>query len=442
MPILKTRTPFKQIAAEGTMYDAKGAEMLVASAANTAENYLQIANANSGMGPSIEAKGKNNADVSMTLKFKGDGAVSISDAAGSLPGKLELVNSSRNGGLSFTFEESGHTAYTLKYPATVPSGAAFVKVNSSGEISYSTASASSFGISADTGTDETVNSGDTITFAGTAEQIDTAVGSTDTITLSLPNTVSITTALKVPAIQDANGSAALTISTGGSLTAAKNLTVTGNLTVNGTTTTVESSTLTVNDATITIADGATTTAANNAGIYVAGLPGGTNAYAFLKWDNENKWIASSNVESNGTSFNINDTSGQYNVNGRKLVDYTGVYFYGDDAVGSGLKVDSATNKVRLDIKNESTDIFAATETSAESVSVVRIAPASSLNLDHVQVFLNGILQRNTDPVTNSSAYANLSAGNFDCVVRNGTGGIDFLQGVVESADLVTLYYSI
>lgn len=435
MPILKTRIPFKQVAGDGTMYDANGNEILLAEATNTAVNHLRIKNAATNTPPTLEALG-DDTNVSLNLMFKGDAAVSIGDDADAAPGKIELTSSDKANGLSFTFDDSGHSAYTLTFPANVPSGAAFMKVDTTGNVTFSTGSASSFDIVADTGSTQTINSGDAIEFAGTAEQIDTEVGATDKITLSLSDVVNIVTALKVPAIQSAAGSAALTISSAGDLTTGGDLTVAGDLTVQGTTTTVDSTTLTVADATITIAEGATTTtAANDAGIYVAGSADGSNAYASFKWEKEDVWKAS-------TTIDVNDSAnGELQIGGRKIADYNGVYFYGDDAVGAGLKV-NADNKVMLDMKTEQTDISAGSNTTQGGQNVTRITPANALVLDHVQVFLNGILQKTTDPTTNTTAYGDLGSGDFDCVVRAGTGGIDFLQSVVESSDLVTLFYVI
>jgi len=95
---------------------------------------------------------------------------------------------------------------------------------------------------------------ETLTIAGTAGEIETS-GSGNTITIGLPDTVIVGTAVSTPTLQVAtikhnNGTAAATIDTSGNLTASQNLTVSGNLFVNGSTTQVNTSSMTVEDRTI------------------------------------------------------------------------------------------------------------------------------------------------------------------------------------------------
>jgi hypothetical protein len=109
------------------------------------------------------------------------------------------------------------------------------------------------GIAGDTGTG-TVSTSQTLTVAGTAGEIETAA-SGQTITVGLPDTVIVGTALSVPTvkaatIQHRNGTQAATIDTSGNITASQNLTVTGNLYINGSTTQVNTTTATVEDRTI------------------------------------------------------------------------------------------------------------------------------------------------------------------------------------------------
>ena len=95
---------------------------------------------------------------------------------------------------------------------------------------------------------------ETLTIAGTAGEIETS-GSGNTITIGLPDTVLVGTALSAPTVltatvQHSNGTTAATIDTSGNLTASQNLTVAGNLYVNGSTTQVNTSSMTVEDRTI------------------------------------------------------------------------------------------------------------------------------------------------------------------------------------------------
>jgi hypothetical protein len=106
----------------------------------------------------------------------------------------------------------------------------------------------------DTGTGAVDIDSQTLTIAGTANEVETSA-SGQTITIGLPDTVVVGTAVSTPSLQVAtikhnNGTSAATIDTSGNLTAAQNLTVTGNLYVNGSTTQVNTSSMTVEDRTI------------------------------------------------------------------------------------------------------------------------------------------------------------------------------------------------
>jgi len=94
----------------------------------------------------------------------------------------------------------------------------------------------------------------TLTVSGTAGEIVTSA-SGQTITVGLPNTVIVGTAvstptLKVATIEHNNGTTAATIDSSGNITASQDLTVSGNLYVNGSTTQVNTSSMTVEDRTI------------------------------------------------------------------------------------------------------------------------------------------------------------------------------------------------
>lgn len=92
----------------------------------------------------------------------------------------------------------------------------------------------------------------TFTISGTANEIDTS-GSGQTLTIGLPDSVTVTTALTTPTVNVTNvraqdGTTSLTISNStGAVQTNNNLTVGGNLIVNGTTTQVNTTSLTVED---------------------------------------------------------------------------------------------------------------------------------------------------------------------------------------------------
>jgi len=106
----------------------------------------------------------------------------------------------------------------------------------------------------DTGTGAIDLDSQTFTISGTAGEIETSA-SGQTITVGLPDTVIVGTAvstptLKVATIEHNNGTTAATIDSSGNITAAQNLTVSGNLFVNGSTTQVNTESMTVEDRTI------------------------------------------------------------------------------------------------------------------------------------------------------------------------------------------------
>jgi len=108
-----------------------------------------------------------------------------------------------------------------------------------------------FGTAGDSGTG-TVNTSQSLTIAGTSNEIETSAAN-QTVTIGLPNTVNIATALDVPTVEATNlkardGTTAITISDStGAVQCAQNLTVTGNLIVNGSTTQVNTSQTTIED---------------------------------------------------------------------------------------------------------------------------------------------------------------------------------------------------
>jgi len=97
-----------------------------------------------------------------------------------------------------------------------------------------------------------VSTSQTLTVSGTANEIETAA-SGQSITIGLPNSVTVTTALTTPTVNATNlkandGTTAITVTDStGAVTLANNLTVSGNLYVNGSTTQVNTTTTTIED---------------------------------------------------------------------------------------------------------------------------------------------------------------------------------------------------
>ena len=153
-------------------------------------------------------------------------------------------------------------------------------------------------IAGDSGTDTITLGTDTLTFAGTTSEIETAV-TNNQVQIGLPNDVTI----------------------------GNNLTVTGTLTVNGTTTTINSTQLDVDDLNITIASGAANaSAANGAGITVDGA-NATLTYTSSndRW-NFNKELVVARVHGNVTGNVTGQVSDISNFSTTNLAEGTNLYY--------------------------------------------------------------------------------------------------------------------
>lgn len=108
------------------------------------------------------------------------------------------------------------------------------------------------GLNADSGGPSTVSTAETLTISGTANEVNTSV-SGQTVTVGLPDNVTVTTALTTPTVKATNlqandGTTAITITnTTGAVGFANSVTIGGDLYVLGTTTEVNTSTLKVED---------------------------------------------------------------------------------------------------------------------------------------------------------------------------------------------------
>ena len=184
-------------------------------------------------------------------------------------------------------------------------------------LAFSDPSSSSFTLAADSGSNDTFTTSETLTFAGTSNEIDTTV-SDNTITIGLPNTVNITTALDVPTVEATNlkardGTSAITISDStGAVQCSQNLTVTGNLIVNGSTTQVNTTQTTIEDQLLELGmvDGSAPSSDLNKDIGIL-----FNYYtdaakkAGIYWDDSTSRIVVSNVATESTGVMTNATSG-------------------------------------------------------------------------------------------------------------------------------------
>jgi len=177
------------------------------------------------------------------LDFQGDtgGALSIDldsqtlDIAGGTG--IETAGSGQT--LTVTLSDTAVTPGNYGSSTAIP----VITVDQQGRLtSASTASISTSWTLTDGSNSETVNGGDTVTIQGTTNEVDVVVGATDTVTIGLPNDVTIGNNLTV------TGSFLSDDITSSSISIAGDATITGNLTVQGTQTVIESTTVQTEDA--------------------------------------------------------------------------------------------------------------------------------------------------------------------------------------------------
>lgn len=237
---------------------------------------------------------------------------------------------------------------------------------------------------------QTVSDSDTVTFAGTANEIEVTVGATDTVTIGLPNDV----------------------------------TIAGNLTVNGTTTTIDSEIVKVEDKDIElgVVTTPTDTTANDGGIILKGAS-----------DKTFKWIAGTNGGSWTSSEHIDLLTGMFfSIAGSKVIDINGAVKVGSTAKGDGLAHDSSTGK--LSSKGLTVGSFEvdATITSGSAITANSSAiNVSSVAVGEIELKVNGIVYRQG---VNTSGSENdwYLATNGDIVWH---GDFD-----LDNTDVVTLTY--
>jgi len=187
------------------------------------------------------------------------------------------------------------------------------------------------GIDADSGGASTVATSQTLTISGTANEVETSVSS-QTITIGLPNTVNVTTAIDVPTIEATNlkardGTAAITITNStGAVSIANSMTISGDLFVNGTTTEVNTSTLSVEDTLVELGkvDGAAPGSDVNKDLgLVFHYYSGSAKKAAVYWDDSTSRIVVASEVSESSGVLTNDTSGSLEIGALYLNDCAG-----------------------------------------------------------------------------------------------------------------------
>ena len=177
-----------------------------------------IANAKLSNSTITVSDGSNTSDISLgqTITFAAGEGLDVAESSGTITYSAEDASSSNKGIASFTSDfsvssgavslaASGVTAASYGSATAIP----VLVVDAKGRITAASTTSISTGFTLSDGSNsQTIAGGDTLTVAGTSNEIEVAVSATDTLTVGLPNDVTV----------------------------ANNLSVSGNLTVTGTTT--------------------------------------------------------------------------------------------------------------------------------------------------------------------------------------------------------------
>ena len=212
-----------------------------------------------------------------------------------------------------------------------------------GDGSALTGIATALTLNGGTGTTTVALATETLTVLGTSNQIVSAVdksGTTGRVTLSLPNTVTIS-----------GSTFSKNVSVAENLTVGNNLTVDGNLTINGDTTVISTTNLSVEDKYIALASG--TTSGGNGGIIVVSgsITNTERGYGFLFNNNTVRWgfakgtaitTTGATVDSYAVSTTFSPTSGAPS----SAPGYGGV----NNGIGN-LHVDTATGDVYIYVES-------------------------------------------------------------------------------------------
>ena len=225
-----------------------------------------------------------------SVKAYVDAQVTASDLdaagdSGTIDVDLDSESLTIAGGTGITTAASGTTITATLDDTAVSAGSygsttavPVITVDAQGRITAASTSAisTSYTLAADSGSNDSVAGGETITFSGTANEIETTVSNNE-ITIGLPN----------------------------------NVTISGNLTVSGTTTTVDSTTLSVADPLISLATGNNSSDAVDIGLYgLYDTSGSTDLYSGLFRDanDSGKWKLFKDLQAApGTTVNTSGT---------------------------------------------------------------------------------------------------------------------------------------
>lgn len=216
-------------------------------------------------------------------------------------------------------------------------------VNAQGQLTAAGTAAlsTSFTLAADNGSNDTFNNGETLTFAGTSNEIETTV-SNNQIQIGLPNNVTV----------------------GG------NLIVSGNLTVSGTTTTVNTETINLADNIITLNSNATGTPSENAGIEVER---GSSDNVALRWnEGSDVWELTKDGTNYKTIQNIQESTYATSVGDGSATSYTVTHNLGSRDVIVQLYDASSYDTVIADVVRTNTTTVTLTFGAAPASNDIRV----------------------------------------------------------------------
>ncbi len=154
---------------------------------------------------------------------------------------------------------------------------------------------------------QAIASGNTLTVSGTSNEVDVAVSATDTLTIGLPNDVTIANDLTIGSTGKIKGPPTFYIDPAGDNDTSGTVIIQGSLTVQGTTTTINSNEIDIGDNIIRLNSDLASDAAptQNAGLLVE--RGSSTDVQFIWNETSDKW----QVTEDGTNFysllNANDT---------------------------------------------------------------------------------------------------------------------------------------